>query len=185
MRRRRRAEVIDPVLALAALGLYLLAATQPWVRAMVEPAPGAPRSWAAVAPAEAVAWGPAAALVSAVAVTVWLTARAGWRRWVVLSGMLGAGVAAAAATRVLLDPAATLASDVVTAGPTAWAWVAAASGALACAALGRSLVSPTAAPRPVLPERDTPDGSAAEIQRRSAARQWQDLTEGRDPTSGA
>lgn len=182
---RRLAAVIGPVVALAALGLYLLAATQPWATAVVERSPGAPRSRVAVLPADALAWGPAAALVAALASTVSLTVRGRWRRWVLLAGVLGAATAAAAATRILLDPSVTVPEDVVAAATTPWAWVAGATASLACAALARSALAPTVDARPHSRTQDTSSSNAHEVARRSAARQWQDLTEGRDPTSEA
>ncbi|GAA5163409.1 Trp biosynthesis-associated membrane protein [Ornithinimicrobium tianjinense] len=185
MRGQRHADVVGPVVGLAALGLYLLTATQPWATAVVEPALGAPRSSLEIVPGDVVAWGPAAALVAALAGVVSWTVRTRWGRWLLLTGVLGAVTAAAAAIRVLMDPATTVAGDVVTVAPTTWAGVAAGAGALACAALSRSLLLPTASRDRRPPTPDTSPGSAADTARRSAAQQWQDLTEGRDPTSGA
>lgn len=164
---------------LVALALFVLLATQEWVVAVVEAAPGAPRSAVRVTADAAVPWGPAAGLLG---LPAGLLASARGRAWARLVLLAASATALASAVWVLARPAAVVgAGDVVSVETTAWAWAGSSSAALATVAAATSL----AARPPVRdPAARNVSATAAEQGRREAADQWRSLSEGQDPTSG-
>jgi hypothetical protein len=168
--------------ALLGCGLLLLATTQPWVVTVTEVAPGAPRSRDELGAAELVPWLAPVALVTGLAVVGALSGLrwAGALAAVASLAVLGGTVLAAAVVVTASGPLA--AARTVAAAPTAWLWVGGA-GALAMS-LGTLLG--WHGPRRERsgarsPARQDPHG--VEARRRRDAAQWQDLSEGRDPTA--
>lgn len=159
-------------LALAALGVVLLAGTQPWLVEQVPDAAGVvwgrSRTGAEVAPLV-----PALALVAGAAL---LTLLAGprWARWP--ARVLGPVAAGSAAVLAVLarDPAV-----------TAWWWAAVGAAAVATVAAAAAClpVLRRPPPSPSEPSGGPPPLPEHERTRRRNARTWAQLSEGEDPTA--
>lgn len=195
MSRRARA-----VLALLGSGLLLLATTQPWVRTVVEVAEGAPRSRGSVVGADLVPWLAPVTLAGALAVVAGLAGLRGARG---VAALTAPAVAAGVTLGVLgatggEGPGAVTGGAVVSATSTGWLWVAVLAAVVTCLGTlpvvrpgrrptprpGRAAAreSSAAGPAGVGRELPGPAGDDAESERRQAAADWRDLTEGRDPT---
>lgn len=169
-------------LALLGCGLLLLTTTQPWARTVTEAAAGAPRSRGVVAGADLVPWLAPVALVTGVAVVAGLTGLR-WARGVAALAALAvvAGSALGVLTATSAGQGGGAGEAVVSAVRTGWLW----AGAVASVGTGLGTLlwcrpgGPDRAPRPPLPRPAADDGEA---ERRRAAADWRDLTEGRDPT---
>lgn len=186
-------------LALLACGTLLLTTTQPWLRTVTQVAAGAPRARGAVTGAELVPWVAPVAVVLALAVVAGLTGMR-WARGVAVAAALAvpAGVLPALLTAIPgATPAAVSGPGLVAAEPTGWLWAGAAAGLMTTVwtilwwwpwTRGSATPSGTAGPGGAGPRSDRPraapteDPYGAEAERRRAAADWRELSEGGDPT---
>lgn len=163
--------------------LVLAATTQHWVVAVLEPAPGAPRTRTLVAGGQAAPEVAALALLALAACPLALSRTSRWPRLVVLVASVAALVATIATA---LDPAASVPGEVVASAElTFWVYVALAGTSASAAAGATWCLLSTAPSQESARPRSAGPVPAHEHERRSAAGQWRSLDEGRDPTGGA
>lgn len=192
------------MVALACLGLYLLAATQPWLRTVFESAPGAPRTRGSAAGGELVPWAIASALAATVAAVAAMasTARPRTRTGMLLLGWLGGAAALAGVSSVVTALAlgmpertggwlgagrqgvARVPGQVVSVASTGWLWVCLVTALIAVIALSWALlasgsVTPGREPDAARPSADL---DADERERRRVELAWRQLSDGQDPT---
>ena len=165
---------VAAALALAACGLVLLGAGQPWAATVTEAAPGAPRWPGAVTAGGLVPWLAPLVLVAALALLGAL-ARLRWARYAALLAL-----SAASAGAVLAVVRAGRTGDgTVSSHPTAWAWIGLGSVLLALLAVvlwrpgrpgGAREAGGAPAARPAWDE-----------ERRRTEQVWRGLSRGEDP----
>ncbi|MGD8149083.1 Trp biosynthesis-associated membrane protein [Ornithinimicrobium sp. Y1694] len=187
----QRARTSSVVLVLLGAGLFLLAATQPWLSTVVEAAPGAPRVRERHTGSSVLPWGGAAALLATVATLAGL----GLPRGRAFTAGLTAIASVATLSSVLLATSGAVELDsmagVVSSSRLGWVWVALVGavvqllgamgllrivGSRPAPQAGSDLAGASAQPPANLPE--------AELRRRQAADQWSRLSAGEDPTDG-
>ncbi|MDO5738714.1 MAG: Trp biosynthesis-associated membrane protein [Ornithinimicrobium sp.] len=197
-------------MALACLGLFLLAATQPWLSTVLESAPGAPRTRGSAAGGELVPWAIASALAATVAALAAMASsgRPRTRAGVLLLAWLGgaaalAGVASVVTTLALGLPGRTggwlgaggrlgagslgvtpAPGQVVSVASTGWLWVCLVTALIAVVALSWALLPSASAAHGPKPDAVRPwaDLDPDERERRRVELAWRQLSEGQDPT---